>query len=158
MPVQFLNGKILFVDGAIAMDPACCPTCPEQCIQMGTSGSFTAPCNGTLRLRFNDGVGTYGDNTGALTVTINGSDYTVPGASGLVDGPSVLCGEVVDYAASGSVQIASDGRTYDADGNYVAGPPGEPSGVPATSEFYCHGTDAFGAALIKWSLIGRIGP
>jgi hypothetical protein len=35
MPIQFLGGKILFVDGAIAMDPACC------CVQFAQAWSFT---------------------------------------------------------------------------------------------------------------------
>ena len=53
--------------------PAQLPFCDAcaSCVQLGSSGSFTAQCTGTLRLYFNDDY-EYEDNGGSYTVTVTG--------------------------------------------------------------------------------------
>jgi alpha-tubulin suppressor-like RCC1 family protein len=81
------------------------PISYATCVQLGTSGSFTAPFTGTLTLYFNDNI--YGDNTNGYTVTIEpfGQTY-VPGtnAQGVAIG-TVSNGVAYTYTASGWVNI-----------------------------------------------------
>ena len=95
-----------------------------DCIQLGTNGSFTAQCTGTLRLLFNDDY--FPDNQGAYTATVYGISsvatqliVVVSNERGTVAG-IVSNGVTYTYTASGFV---ADGHgcsptcEVDADGN-----------------------------------------
>lgn len=84
-------------------------------IQLGTSGSFTAPAAGQLVLQCEDGIRT--DNSGSLPVTIAGVLYTAESASD-VNGPVVVAGQTYQYSCpmgdywnggSGNVWFNADG-------------------------------------------------
>jgi alpha-tubulin suppressor-like RCC1 family protein len=79
-----------------------------QCVQLGTSGIFTAQCTGTLRLFFNDNG--FGDNgTNSYAVTVNGVTTNVPGiASGGVAVGTVTNGVAYTYTASGFIGYTGD--------------------------------------------------
>ncbi len=84
-----------------------CTRCQRN-VQLGTSGSFTAECNGTLYLYFNDQIGQFGDNgTNSYAVTFHAVGQTnvlatVMGANGNgVAVATVTNGGVYAYSASG---------------------------------------------------------
>ena len=97
--------------------PAQLPFCNActSCVQLGTSGIFTAQCTGTLRLYFNDDY-EYEDNGGSYTVTITGLTNNVTVAAIASNGVAV--GIVSDnatysYIASGSCTYAQGSCSYD---------------------------------------------
>jgi hypothetical protein len=54
-----------------------CTRCQRE-VRLGTTGSFTAQCNGTLYLYFNGEVGMFGNYSGSYTVTVNNVTTNVP--------------------------------------------------------------------------------
>jgi hypothetical protein len=143
-----------------------CPVC-TGCIQLGTNGTFTAPCTGPLKLYFNDDVWSDNDSSTWYTVTITyGSGQTlgqtnVPSLSpaGVVIG-TVSNGVAYSYIATGfcswnngcgfDCEVDASGRDHsgilrDCDGNH-----GSTNGTgEIRSGFIC--PDA-----ICYSLVGRI--
>jgi alpha-tubulin suppressor-like RCC1 family protein len=79
-----------------------CTRCQRE-VQLGTSGSFTAECNGTLYLYFNtDNFGGYNTPGGSYSATVNGSNVTVYGTNSLgVSVGAVTVGNVYTYSATG---------------------------------------------------------
>lgn len=83
-----------------------CTRCQRN-VQLGTNGSFTAQCNGTLYLYFNDEIGAFNDNSGSFTVTVNGVTTNVPALDPTGYGIGIAVGTVTNggvypYTASGS--------------------------------------------------------
>jgi alpha-tubulin suppressor-like RCC1 family protein len=54
-----------------------CTRCQRE-VQLGTRGSFTAQCNGTLYLYFNGAIGDFANYSGSYTATVNGVTTNVP--------------------------------------------------------------------------------
>ncbi len=99
-----------------------CTRCQRN-VQLGTSGSFTAECNGTLYLYFNDQIGQFGDNgTNSYAVTFHAVGQTnvlatVMGANGNgVAVATVTNGGVYAYDASGFCARNNFNQLTDADG------------------------------------------
>jgi len=79
-----------------------CTRC-QRTVQLGTNGTFTAQCNGTLKLYFNDSIGAFSDNAGSYTATVNGSNVTVMATNNLgVAVGAVTNGGFYSYSASGT--------------------------------------------------------
>jgi hypothetical protein len=103
-----------------------CTRC-QRCVQLGTSGSFTAQCTGTLRLYFNDeqsGVNdSFGDNSGSYTVTVASVANNIAVPASAANGIAVgIVSNGVSYTFSASGTCSWD-RTCtncvaDADGNH----------------------------------------
>ncbi|HXI82911.1 MAG TPA: hypothetical protein VNL17_02335 [Verrucomicrobiae bacterium] len=119
-----------------------------QCIQLGTSGQFSAPASGPLTLYFNDS--NYGDNSGSWSVCITPVQQACANlpasASGGVPFGNVVAGQPYGYQASGKAGFNLDGCQSDPDGNIVAG-----ACAPAIADdsFTCPGLKAF-------SLVGKV--
>jgi hypothetical protein len=92
----------------------------DSWIQLGTNGTFTAPCTGTLTLYFNDDI--YGDDTLAYTVTVYGvaSDIEVDGTNynGVAVG-TVYQGSNYNYTATGWVDFWTGQDLGDDDAEYT---------------------------------------
>jgi alpha-tubulin suppressor-like RCC1 family protein len=98
--------------GPLEFQPGC-----DQSIQLGTNGSFTAQCTGTLFLYLNDYHGEFGDNaTNSFSVTIdNGLGTTnVPGnaENGVAIG-TVSNGVTYTYSATGLCYHCAPGGVPD---------------------------------------------
>jgi len=96
-----------------------CTRC-QRCIQLGTGGSFTAQCNGSLYLYFNlDQKQSY-NAAGSYTALVNGVQFAVPGnnnnASGTFVGP-VTNGQVCTYSATGTCYWSRGDLTTASDPN-----------------------------------------
>jgi alpha-tubulin suppressor-like RCC1 family protein len=95
-----------------------CTRC-QRCIQLSTAGSFTAQCNGTVYLYFNDDQLNFADSSGSYTVSFDGlsTNLTV-----LANNPAgvaagiVTNGGVYTYTASGQCDRGG-GNFTDADGS-----------------------------------------
>ncbi|MGO9246338.1 MAG: hypothetical protein ACLP0A_03860 [Verrucomicrobiia bacterium] len=130
--------------------PAQLPFCNActSCVQLGTSGSFTAQCTGTLRLYFNDDY-EYEDNGGSYTVTVTGLVNNVTVAAIASNGVAVGIvsdGVTYSYVASGYCTYASGSCSYDPSGNPVGtGCDTSPSMVQAVCPYST-----------PYSLVGRI--
>jgi hypothetical protein len=133
-----------------------CTRC-ERCVQLGTTGSFTAQCSGTLVLYFNDyqydfDTESYGfdDNgTNSFTVTIGSITTNVPGnaAWGVAVG-TVTNGGVYTYSASGFCARDEVPHLSNPDGN-----------DPNTNLVGCssiNATSAICPTLKCFSLVGKI--
>jgi hypothetical protein len=112
------NGTNMF--GANQSTPAQAQFCTrcQRCVQLGSSGSFTAECNGTLYLYFNDDQTAFGDNgTNAYRVIFKGVTNNVPGnaGNGVIFG-TVTNGGNYAYSASGFCVYDSNGDSADPDG------------------------------------------
>jgi alpha-tubulin suppressor-like RCC1 family protein len=98
-----------------------CTRC-QRCVQLGTSGSFTAQCNGTLYLYFNGQIGKFDGNnySGSYSVTMNnltnipvqansgsglGISPTTPGQG--VSFGAVTNGGTYPYSATGICEYAN---------------------------------------------------
>jgi alpha-tubulin suppressor-like RCC1 family protein len=95
-----------------------CTRC-QRCVQLGTNGVFTAQCNGTLYLYFNDEQGYFGDNSGSYTVSFDGLSTNVNVLANNVNGVAVGAitnGGVYSYSASGFCVYDSQGHDADPDG------------------------------------------
>jgi hypothetical protein len=100
-----------------------CTRCQRE-VQLGTSGIFTAQCNGTLCLYFNTDNFNYGFPNGSYSATILGSNSTVicsnvtvlaTNFQGVAAGP-VTIGNVYTFNASGYCVYDSFGHQSDPDG------------------------------------------
>jgi hypothetical protein len=101
-----------------------CDAC-SSCVQLGTNGTFTAPCTGTLRLYFNDGFcAGYGflNNSGSYTATVYGvysptTDLVVMATddTGVTVGP-VTKGSNYTFTATGYCQWSANSPLVDANG------------------------------------------
>jgi hypothetical protein len=125
-------------------------TCAE-CIQLGTSGTFTAYATGTLFLFFNDNKALFGDNSGAYTVTVTGvvSGAVVPAVeeTGVVVG-TVSNGVIYSYTASGLCTNCNSGSCGE-DASGVSTTTGLPRTCSGTSNFICPDLQCY-------SLVGKI--
>jgi alpha-tubulin suppressor-like RCC1 family protein len=96
-----------------------CTRCQRH-VQLGTSGSFTAQCNGTLYLYFNDDQTAFGDNSGSFTATVDGFAPVAVyanNASGVAAGP-ITSGSNYTFSASGTCfHSQSQFSGSDANGN-----------------------------------------
>ncbi len=129
-----------------------------QCLQLGTSGSFTPAASGDLVLFINDDD--YSDNSGfwnvcvtlAPTQVVNASCLTVPAASTGETFGDVVAGQTYTYQASGCVAVNGAGTAYD-DPNGTESPNSSCSGpyhnFIADGTFPCPG-------LIAHQLVGEI--
>ena len=135
-----------------------CTRC-ERSIQLGTNGSFTAHCTGTLVLYFNDEQGAFSDNAGSFTVTVDGFSQTnVPafgdgGEQGFSPGVAigtVTNGGVYTYSASGLCQwdINCSACFAEANGNLTNGAPANCTSINMTNSI-CPAAKCF-------SLVGKI--
>jgi hypothetical protein len=132
--------------------------CPcGGCIQLGTNGTFTAPCTGTLFLFFNDD--NFPDNSGAYTATVYGvaSDVVVPANNNLgVVAGMVSNGVTYSYSATGfcvwstSCHTSPDCAT-DANGHHPDGTVADcvAAGWNASNTAICPNAQCF-------SLVGKI--
>ena len=133
-----------------------CTRC-QRCVKLGTNGTFTAQCNGTLYLYFNDEQGAFGDNgTNSYAVMFHAAGQTnllatVMGANsdGVAIG-AVTNGGVYFYSASGFCQYDSQGHVADPEGN-----------DPNTNQVSCsfanlNITNAVCPAAKCFSLVGKI--
>jgi alpha-tubulin suppressor-like RCC1 family protein len=96
-----------------------CDAC-TSCVQLGTSGVFTAQCTGTLRLYFNDGLGAFGNNSGAYTATVVNvaTNVIVMGTNGQGAVAGVVTnGGVYQYTATGYCQWDPAQTNVDANGD-----------------------------------------
>ena len=72
------------------------------CVQLGTSGAFTAQYTGTLKLYFNDAITAYDNNSGSYTAMVNGTNVTVLAANGEGVAVGIVTnGGVYGFSASG---------------------------------------------------------
>ena len=100
-----------------------CTRC-DRCVQLGTDGSFTARCTGTLVLYFNGEIGSFENYSGSYTVTVNGVTTNVPAYAnelgiGLTPGVAVgtvTIGNVYTFSASGCCQYNVFGQLADPNG------------------------------------------
>ena len=96
-------------------------TCEDGCFTLGTSGTFVAPCAGTITLKANWYSGSYGNNTGSFAVDVKNlgtgvtTNYTVNGNDSTGVTINVTSGTSYAYSASGTVSTAG-GSTYGPDG------------------------------------------
>jgi hypothetical protein len=131
-----------------------CTRCQRE-VQLGTSGSFTAQCNGTLYLYFNtDNFSGYGapSGGGSYNATVNGSNVTVYGTNSLgVALGTVTNGGAYSYTASGLC-------VYDSAHN-LADPDGRDSGSSNQvdcSFSYLNVTNSICPSLQCFSLVGKV--
>jgi hypothetical protein len=98
-----------------------CTRC-QRCVQLGTSGSFTAQCTGTLVLYFNDDQLAFGNNAGSFTATVDGfGAVTVMGTNGAGVAVGIVTkGSNYTFSASGLCDRGG-GNATDADGNPAGG-------------------------------------
>lgn len=129
-----------------------CTRC-QRCVQLGTNGSFTAQCTGTLVLYFNDAQGVYNDNSGSFAVTVDGFGATnVPASdpSGYSTGVAigtVIKGSNYTYSASGLCSHDPQLPATDANGNPT-------NGMVSCSSI--NRTNAICPAATCFSLVGKI--
>lgn len=129
-----------------------CNAC-SSCVQLGTSGIFTAQCTGTLTLYFNDEVGAFPNNFGSYTATVNGSatDVTVMATNdqGVPVG-IVTNGGVYFFSASGLCGWDNNftNQVADANGSTNSAAPVDCATLGA-SDCVCPAAQCF-------SLVGRI--
>ena len=114
-----------------------CTRC-QRTVQLGTSGSFTAECNGTLYLYFNDEVGLFSDNSGSFTVTVNAVTTNVPASDPTGYGIGIAVGMVTNggvysFTASGFCFHNGSLPKTDADGNLTNGLPSDCSSINITN-------------------------
>jgi alpha-tubulin suppressor-like RCC1 family protein len=129
-----------------------CTRC-QRCVQLGTNGSFTAQCNGTLYLYFNDEIGLFYDNAGSFTVSVDGVTTNVPAYDSTGYGIGVAVGTVTNggtypYSASGFCFHNGNDPKTDADGNLTNGTSGSCSSINITNAI-CPVAKCF-------SLVGKI--
>jgi alpha-tubulin suppressor-like RCC1 family protein len=96
-----------------------CTRC-QRSVQLGTAGSFTAQCNGTMYLYFNDDQTAFGDNSGSYTVSFDGLSTNVNVLANNVNGvavETVTNGGVYSYSASGFCIRNSNGDSTDPNAN-----------------------------------------
>jgi hypothetical protein len=134
-----------------------CTRC-QRCVQLGTSGSFTAQCTGTLVLYFNDDESDYPtyyqDNSGSYTVMVNGVTTNVPAYADSDTPPGVAVGTVTTgsnyvFSASGTCfHTVSPLSGSDANGNETNGVPWNCSSINITNSI-CPAAKCF-------SLVGKI--
>jgi alpha-tubulin suppressor-like RCC1 family protein len=94
-----------------------CTRCQRE-VQLGTMGTFTAQCNGTLYLYFNTDNFNYGsDEGGSYSATVNGTNVTVYPTNfyGVAVG-TVTVGNVYTFSASGYCVYDRSGQEADANG------------------------------------------
>jgi alpha-tubulin suppressor-like RCC1 family protein len=134
-----------------------CTRCQRE-IQLGTNGSFTAQCTGTLYLYFNDEIGLFDDDAGSFTVTINGVTTNVvaldPTGYGIgVAVGTVTNGGVYPYTASGTcLYVGTEpGTASDPNGNDTNGVPRDCSDFSIINI-----TNAVCPAAQCFSLVGKI--
>jgi alpha-tubulin suppressor-like RCC1 family protein len=141
-----------------------CTRCQRE-VQLGTNGTFTAHCSGTLYLYFNTDIFNYGvpGGGGSYSATILGSNSAVicsnvpvlaTNYQGIAVG-SVTIGNVYTFTASGDC-------VYDTGLNYEV----NPSGIdPRTSDhvdcstssvYYVNMTNSICPSLQCYSLVGKI--
>ena len=146
------NGATQYVPASVQF----CTRC-ERCVQLGTSGSFTAQCTGTLVLYFNDDTSDfpflYSDNAGSYTVTVNSVTTNVPAYADYLNPPGVAVGTVVKgsnytFSASGFCIRNNAGDQTDANGNGTNGIPASCSSINITNTI-CPTSKCF-------SLVGKI--
>ncbi len=83
-------------------------------IQLGSSGSFVAPCSGWAVFQCVDGVRS--DNSGSLSGTVNGVSYTAQCATDTA-GPYLVQGQTYSYSFSaGEYWYIGSGAYFNADG------------------------------------------
>lgn len=130
-----------------------CTRC-QRAVQLGTNGSFTAQCSGTLVLYFNDEQGHFDDNSGSYTVSFDGLPTNVfvvandpTGYSAGVAIGAVTNGGVYTCSASGTCSWNNDCSTCQADPN------GNGTNVDCSS---INITNAICPALKCFSLVGKI--
>jgi alpha-tubulin suppressor-like RCC1 family protein len=104
-----------------------CTRCQRE-VQLGTMGTFTAKCNGTLYLYFNTDNYNYGSNEGgSYSATVNGTNVTVY--------PTNFYGVAVGTVTNGGVY------SFTASGYCVYNPEGflaDPNGVdPSSNQVAC---------------------
>jgi len=103
-----------------------CTRC-QRTVQLGTNGSFTAQCNGTLYLYFNtDNHSRASNGTNSYSATVIGlaTNVAVSGinTNGVAVG-SVTNGGIYTYSASGFCQYNIAGNLVDPNGNPPSGSP-----------------------------------
>lgn len=132
-----------------------CNRC-DRCVQLGTSGSFTAHCTGTLVLYFNDEQSgpnnSFGDNGGSYTVTITGlvTNVSIPGdAAWGVPVGTVTNGGVYSFSASGLCGWDNQCATCWADAN-------GPTSTAVTRSSFINSTNAICPMWQCFSLVGKI--
>jgi hypothetical protein len=134
-----------------------CTRCQRE-IQLGTNGTFTAQCNGTLYLYFNDEIGLFDDDAGSFTVTINGVTTNVvaldPSGYGIgVAVGTVTNGGVYPFSAGGTCSwnaFTCANCVADANGN-------SGTGVWDCSNFsFINKTNAVCPTAQCFSLVGKI--
>ena len=125
-----------------------CTRC-QRCVQLGTSGSFTAQCNGTMYLYFNDDQLAFDDNDGSYNVTFNGSNVTVLATNyaGVAVG-TVIKGSNYTFSASGLCFHDPQLPATDANGNLTNGVSADCSSINITNTI-CPAAKCF-------SLVGKI--
>jgi len=138
-----------------------CTRC-DRTVQLGTSGSFTAHCTGTLVLYFNDDASdfpySYQDNSGSYTVTVNGVTTNVPAYADYVSPFGVAVGTVTNgvsytFSASGRCihDINNPSTMSDANGNKTNGVPWDCSDFSIINK-----TNAVCPTAQCFSLVGKI--
>jgi hypothetical protein len=148
------NGKLLLVGGKRSLNPECCCDNPPciVCVQLGTNGTFTAPCTGTLSIGYNDD--NFGDNSAPETWDVNFpdfGDFDVGNDEALTLVGPVVQGNNYSFSASGCVSHAFPGApAYDPDGVQCGGSPNpfDTSNIPPGG-FRCPG-------LAYYSLVAQI--
>ncbi len=129
---------------------SCGGDCADCCFQVGTGLTWTAPCSGSLYLRFNDVQGQYSDNSGGFSAVVTGENIdqtlTVEGNDPIGPAISVTGGITYTITASGSVSNGgSNGYLY----------VGGPGGNSGTANGVSSGTWACSSANYG-SLIGHL--
>jgi len=126
-----------------------------RCVQLGTGGSFTAQCNGTLYLYFN--TDDFGACTGQYNVTFGGQATNVPANldCGVAVG-TVTNGGVYSYTASGFCTYnTASGLQSDPNGvDFTSGTPVDCSSSPFNN--YLDKTNSVCPMWQCFSLVGRI--
>jgi alpha-tubulin suppressor-like RCC1 family protein len=136
-----------------------CTRC-QRCIQLGTNGTFTAECNGTLYLYFNGEVGQFGNYSGSYTATVGSVTTNAPAydSRGLGIGVAVgavTIGNVYTYSASGLCTYDDLGHQSTPDGvDFATSNLVDCSSIP--DNFYFNKTNSVCPAARCFSLVGKI--
>jgi hypothetical protein len=127
-----------------------CTRCQRE-VQLGTSGSFTAECNGTLYLYFNTDNFDYGYPGGSYSATVNGSNVTVMATNYVgVAVATVTIGNVYTFSASGYCVYDFFDDQSDANGMDSI------TGNPATCSYPSNVTNTICPFDKCFSLVGKI--
>ncbi|HUK81779.1 MAG TPA: hypothetical protein VLZ12_04020 [Verrucomicrobiae bacterium] len=131
-----------------------CTRC-QRCVQLGTGGSFTAQCNGTLYLYFNDDQTAFGDNgTNSYSVTFHAAGQT--NLLAIVMGANSSGVAISTVTNSGVYFYSASGFCARDIGNNMTDPDGRD---PSSNQVACSSINITNSICPMWrcfSLVGKI--